>query len=80
MQHNLQDYLTVNKDGSILNARCKIIGVRIRTVGDHEMWPDITGTTLLFSKKTKYFSANALDSLNLTNVYDFQKTIHPTYG
>ena len=81
--------MTVHKNGSLLNADCETISVRIRTVGNatvgnatagHQMWPNIIGTTLLFSKKTKYYSENALDSLNLTSVHNFQKAIKPRYG
>ena len=76
--------MSVHEDGSLLNAECEIISVRIRTVGNgtkgHQMWPNIIGTTLLFSRKTKYYSENALDSLNLTSVHDFQKAIKPRYG
>ena len=78
MQLNLQEYLIVYKNGSLLNADCEITAVRIRTIGDHQMWPDIAGTTLLFSSEAKYYSVNALDKM--TSVHGFYKAIQPRYG
>ena len=76
VQLNLSKYLKVHKNGSLLNADCKTIAVRIRTVFDHQMWPNINATTLLFSNNTKYYSDDALDISN----YDFHKAIKPEYG
>ena len=78
VQLNLKDYLTIHKDGLLLNADCELTAVRIRTIGDHQMWPHITGTTLLFSSETKYYSINALDQM--MSVDGFYKAIQPRYG
>ena len=79
-QLNLSKYLKVHKNGSLLNADCKTIAVRIRTVFGHQMWPTINATTLLFSNKTKYHSSEGLDSNDAISNYDFHKAIMPEYG
>ena len=80
MRLNLQEYLTVHRDGELFKADCEITAVRIRTVGDHKIWPYITRTTLLFSSEKKYYTVEALDQMDLTGVYGFHKTIQPRYG
>ena len=80
MQLNLQEYLTVHKDFALLNADREITADRIRMVGDHQIWPYIPGSTLLFSSETKYYTVNVLDELDLTSVHGFHKAIKPRYG
>ena len=81
----------VYNDGLFLNEECEIIAVRIRTVSvtdvdatvnqnPHIMWPNIPGTTLLFSSKKKFYTANALDNKDDIDFYDFHKAIKPKYG
>ena len=70
----------VYNDGLLLNEECEIIAVRIRTVSVHRMWPNIPGTTLLFSSKKKFYTANALDNKDDIDFYDFHKAIKPKYG
>ena len=64
----------------LLNDECENIAVRIRTVNVHNIWPNMTEATLLFSSKKKYYSVDAVDSLNLTSYHDFHKAIKPKYG
>ena len=71
MQLNLQEYLIVYKNGSLLNADCEITAVRIRTIDGHQMWPNINGTTLLFSMKR-----NSSETI----YYEFHREIQPRYG
>ena len=71
--------MIVHKNGSFLNAGCESKAVRIRPVSGHIMWPNIPGTTLLFSS-IKYYFKDALDQIGAIVFYDFHKAVKPNYG
>ena len=69
----------IHNNGASLNDECKTIAVRIRTVSVHRMWPNIPKTTLLFSRKMKYFTIDGLNNKDI-DFHEFHKTVKPKYG
>ena len=80
VQLNLTKYLMIHNNGASLNDECETIAVRIRTVSVHRMWPNIPKTTLLFSRKMKYYTIDALNDKNNIDFHEFHKTVKPKYG
>ena len=73
------EYLKIH-NGELLNDECKIIAVRIRTVSVNQMWPNIPKTTLLFSRKMKYYRTDELNNKDDIRFHDFHKAVNPKYG
>ena len=42
----------VNESVTKIYSNCKKIAVRTRTVGEHQLWPNIPGAKILFSELT----------------------------
>ena len=80
VQLNLTEYLLIDNNGASLYDECETIAVRIRTVSVHRMWPNIPKTTLLFSRKMKYYTIDALNNKDDIDFHEFHKTVKPTYG
>ena len=70
VQLNLTEYLIIHKNGSMLNAACESKAVRIRSISEQRLWPNIPRTTLIFSSKSTVYVAD----------YNFHKKVKPKYG
>ena len=55
--------------------------MRIRTISEHDFWPNIPRTTLVFSDKTKFYNEFSLSKTEYVDVFDdIRKAVKPNYG
>ena len=78
--NNLTAHL-IHKNCSFVNADCQAKAIKIRTMDEHFMWPNITGNTLMFSRrKSKPPFLKETDIKEDIDYYEWRKTVKSHYG
>ena len=85
VQLDLTEYTILDKDGSLIDADCESKAVRIRNISEHRHWPNIPGTTLLFSENENYENETSLHETGDIDCFDnfvgnFSKAVKPNFG
>ena len=76
---DLKAYLKKRNESLVIH-NCKSTAVRIRTIDNHEMWPNIPDTTLLFSDADRYNPKEILDENGDVTDDMFSPGVKPNYG